>query len=333
MMKKQAFGKTGMEVTRLGLGTWGLGGIYYGKVPFEQGVQAVRAYLDAGGRLIDTAYSYHQSEEVIGAAIQPYRREELFITSKTYAGCFADRDDLASVRTHCEISLRDLGTDYLDHYMVHGTPSSADHLHRVLDEFDKLKAAGKIRSIGCSIRGPCVNDESLQTALTAVETGRIDAIQLTYSIVRQKHAAVFEAARQNGVAVIVRWVLESGMLSGKYEPGHEFIWPDTRNRYRPDERDTILRTGQALKDQRPAGFDNPVQLAVAFALAHPAVTGLIMGSNTADQARRNAALDSLPPLPAETLSRLQQLYGPLNDRCNPTGEFEHVDSPRRPLEE
>ena len=331
-MKETDFGKTGMKISRIGLGTWGLGGIYYGEVPDEQGIAAVQAYIEGGGRHIDTAYSYHKSEDVIGTAIKPFNREELFITSKTYAGCFPERGDPDQIAVHCEISLRDLGTDYLDNYMCHGTPNDADLFNTIMDEFDKLKAAGKIRSTGCSIRGPMIDDTAVATALMAIESGRIDAIQFSYSIARQKLGRVLDAAARNGVAVIGRWVLESGMLAGKYAPGHEFIWPDTRNRYRPEERDTILRIGHELKAMLPAGYENPVQLCAGFVLAEPAVTGIILGSNTPEQVRRNLALDTLPPLPPELVQQLKASYGPCNDRCNPTGEFEHVDSPRRPLD-
>lgn len=330
-MKKSSFGHTGMEISRIGLGTWGLGGVYYGEVPDAQGIETVRAYIDGGGRHIDTAFSYHKSEDVIGEAIKPYNREELFITSKTYAGCFPEKNDLHEVRTQCEISLRDLGIDYLDNYMCHGTPLDADQFNRILDEFDKLKAAGKIRSIGCSIRGPTVTDQTRDTAIMAIKTGRIDCVQLTYSIARQKHGEVFQTAKKHGVAIITRWVLESGMLAGKYELGHQFVWPDTRNRYRPEERDTILQIGYDLKKMLPEGYENPIQLAVAFALADDGVTGLILGSNTADHVRRNLKLDNLPPLSADVVQKLKKMYGSFNDRCNPTGAFEHVDSPRRPL--
>jgi len=322
----------GFGDSRIGLGTWGLGGIYYGDVPDRQGIETVRAYIDGGGRHLDSAFSYHKSEEVVGAAIQRYNREDLFITSKTYAGCFPEKKDLRDVQTHCEISLRDLRTDYLDQYMIHGTPADADLLNRILDEFEKLKAAGKIRSIGCSIPGPCVTERSRDTALMAIQTGRVDCLQLTYSIARQKHGDVFQVAQEQGVAVIARWVLESGMLSGKYEVGHSFAWPDTRNRYRPAERDAILQIGHQLAERLPEGYENPAQLAVGFALAQPGVTGIILGSNTPDQARRNLQMNSLPVLPDRVVQELRTIYGAMNDRCNPTGDFEHVDSPRRPLE-
>ena len=119
----------------IGLGTWGLGGVYYGEVSKAEGVATVRAFLDAGGCHIDTAFSYHKSEEVIGEAIRPYKREDLFLTSKTYAGCFGEVDP-AKIRTDLEISLRDLGTDYLDAYLIHGTPADRDHLLRLLEALE-----------------------------------------------------------------------------------------------------------------------------------------------------------------------------------------------------
>lgn len=325
--------RSGKALSRIGLGTWGLGGVYYGEVTFEQGVETVRAYLDAGGNHLDSAYSYHQAEDIVGAAIKHYPREDLFLTSKTYAGSFPERNDHDQIAVQCDISLRDLGTDYLDCYMVHGTPDRCDDLNRALDAFDRLKATGKVLRVGCSIRGPSVTDQTRDTARMAIETGRIDVIQLNYSVARQKHAEVFAAALKQGVAVITRWVLESGFLAGKYPLGQTFTWPDTRNRYQPAERDRLLQIGLDLKTLLPEGFDSPVALAVAFALASPAVTGVILGSNTAEQTRRNVALSKLPPLPLETVNLLKERYFGVNDACNPTGAFEHVDSPRRPLGE
>lgn len=333
MISSHPFGTTNKNISRIGLGTWGLGGVYYGEVPFDQGVATIHAYIEGGGRHIDTAYSYHQSEDIVGAAIKDYRREDLFITSKTYAGSFwPEREDLDRVEEECLISLRDTGAGYFDNYMIHGTPNRRDAFLKCCDAFDAIKAKGLIHSIGCSIRGPVVDQERLDTAIMAIESGRIDCIQFNYSIARQKLGEVFALARRHGVAVICRWVLESGMLAGKYPLGHDFVWPDTRNRYLPDQRDTILKIGHDIKADLPEGFTSPVQVAVAFVLSDPDVTGIILGSNTPDQAARNVELDKLPPLPADYRAKLVEKYAPLNDRCNPTGEFEHVDSPRRPLE-
>lgn len=319
-------------LSRIGLGTWGLGSVYYGEVTVEQGVAAVRGYLDAGGRHVDTAFAYHQSEDVIGAALKGYNREEIFLSSKTYSGSF-NYEDIGKVRNDLEISLRDLGTDYLDCYMIHGSPKDPGLMHALLDEFDAIKATGKIRHVGVSIRGPNIDAESEETARLYLESGRIDMIQLSYSIARPRHRSVFELARQQGVAVIARWVLESGMLAGKYPIGHYFKWPDTRNRYLDHQRDSILQIGLDIKEDLPEGFRNPVEVATAFALSEPGVTGVILGANTAEHAKRNCELDKLPPLPEDYKQRLLERYAAAGDSRNPTGEFEHVDSPRRPLED
>lgn len=331
-MKRRKLGATGVEITEIGMGTWGLGGVYYGKVTQSDGIAALRAYLDAGGNHVDTAYSYHTSEDVVGKAIKGYDRGGLVLASKTYAGCFS-LDDIPNIRKELEVSLRALGTDYLDLYMIHGTPNDADHFARLCDAFAQLRDEGKIRVIAASIPGPKVTDDSLATARMAVASGRVGAIQITYSIARQKLGAVVAEAAAAGVGVTARWILESGLLAGTYESGHVFAWPDTRNRFRPHERDAMLRLGAELKASLPPGFENPVQLATAFALSEVGLSGVVLGGTQADKVRRNCAMDALPPLPASVVTRLKAQYAALNDSFNPTGEFEGVPSPRPGLDE
>lgn len=329
-MKVRRLPKTGMKITELGLGAWGLGGVYYGKVPFEQGVEAVRAYLDAGGTHLDTAYSYHSSEEIIGAAIKGYDRSKLVIASKTYAGSFAEKD-IADIRTHLEISLRDLGTDYVDLYYLHGSPEDETRMHKILDVYEKLKQEGKIRAIGASIRGPIINDQSLENAIRYATCGRLDVVELAYSVLRQKHADMFSIAAKHGVGVIARVVLESGLITGKYAPGHRFQWPDQRSRYGA-ELDEVFREGQRLLTLLPPGYTSTAELATKFALSDPNVTGVILGGTTAEQFRKTCAMDNLPELPADLVAKLRALYAGRSEAFNPSGTLEHVDSPRRPLD-
>ncbi|MFP4143541.1 MAG: aldo/keto reductase [Phycisphaeraceae bacterium] len=329
-MKTRELGRTGIQVSEIGLGGWGLGGVYYGEVTREQGIEAVRAYLDAGGNHLDTAYAYHTSEEIIGEAIQGYDREKLVIASKTYAGTW-DTAEIPKVREHLEISLRDLGTDYVDLYDLHGSPEDPDKMHRLLDFFLKLKEEGKVRAIGCSIRGPNVDDASLANAKQYAASGKLDAMQLAFSVLRQKHREVFKTAAENGVGIIARAVLESGMITGKYKPGHEFTWPDQRTRY-GKEKDVIFEEAQKLQAYLPEGYDSTAQLATKYVLAHPEVCSVILGGVNADQFRRNAAMDELPDLPDEIVQQLTERYQDRNDEFNPTLELEHVPSPRRPLE-
>lgn len=331
MMKQRSIGATGISVSELGLGAWGLGGVYYGKVPFNQGVDAVRAYLDCGGNHIDTAYSYHTSEEIVGAAIRGYDRSKLVIASKTYAGSGSDAE-IPTIRTHLEISLRDLGTDYVDIYYLHGSPEDPDRMNRLLDAYEKLRDEGKIRAIGASIRGPIIDDASLANAFQYVRSGRIHAIELAYSVLRQKHGQVFAEAGRRGVGVIARVVLESGLLTGKYAPGHRFTWPDQRTRYGA-ELDTIFLEARKLLAYLPDGYTTTTELATQFAVADPHVSGVILGGTTAEQFRATCAMDKLPPLAPDVVAHLKSIYGPRCGAFNPTGTLEHVDSPRRPLDQ
>ena len=322
---------SGARISRIGLGTWGLGGIYYGDVSDQAGINTVRAYVDHGGNHIDTAFAYHKSEEVIGKALKGYPREKLFITSKTYAGS-ADEAQLEELPEHVEISLRDLQTEYLDCYLIHRAPIEPDLLDTLIEKFSKLKDQGKVLKIGVSVPGPVVTDDTLGRALLALERSEIDMIQLNYSIARQKHRQAINRAPESGTAIIARWVVESGMLTGKYEVGTEFPWPDTRNRYLPPQRDGILQIGQNLKEMLPEGYRSPREIAARFALDEPGVTGIVLGANKPEYAVANLELETLPRLPEELRNELQSRYGAMNDRFNPTGDFEHVPSPRRPIE-
>lgn len=326
-MKKRALGRTGIEISELGFGTWGLGGIYYGEVDDEQGIDAIRAYLEAGGNHLDSAFTYHKSEAVIGKAIAEYDRDKLVLASKSFAGSL-QRDTLGELRGQLEISLRDLGTEYLDLYMIHAAPLDPEHLNELLDKYEKLKEEGKIRAIGVSIPGPQVTDESVERARISIRSGRIDFMQVAYSVARQKLGQVFEEAKEQGIGIVCRWVLESGLIAGKYPIGHEFEWPDIRHIYRRRERDALLQVGQELRELLPKEYDHPVQLAAAFALADPAVSGILMGGVTPEQVRRNTLIDGLPRLSEDLVRAIKDRYEARNDEFNPTAPFRGVPSVR-----
>jgi aryl-alcohol dehydrogenase-like predicted oxidoreductase len=203
-------------------------------------------------------------------------------------------------------------------------------MNRILDVYEKLKEEGKIRAIGASIRGPIINDASLTNAFQYIRSGRLDVIELAYSVLRQKHGQMFAEAHQRGVGVIARVVLESGLITGKYSPGQRFQWPDQRSRYGP-ELDAVFAEALQLKAMLPAGYASTTELATQFVLAHPEVSGVILGGTTAEQFRRTCAMDTLPPLPEAVVKELERRYADRSEEFNPTGTLEHVDSPRTPL--
>ena len=319
-------GRCGIEVSEVGFGAWGLGGVYYGPVSEGQGIETVRAYLDSGGNHIDSAHEYHKSEEIVGKAIRGYDRESLVIVSKSFR-CHPDEFD--DLHRELGITLRDLNTDYVDVYYLHGPPHDHDTMHAVLDEFVRLRESGRIRAIAVSIQGPDVTDRKVEQGLAYVRSGKIDAIQMAYSIFRQKSAVVFREAMAHGVGAVARSVYESGFLTGKYKPGHRFVWPDQRTRYEDAHRDAILAEVAKLQPvAEAAGYSNTAELAARFALAAPFVSSIILGAVKPVQSQRNAALAALPPLGDTVVAQLRERYESLNDAYNPTGDFEHVPSPR-----
>ena len=326
-MKTRQLGNTGRDISEIGLGTWALGGVYYGPVEDSGAIAAVRAYLDAGGNHVDTAFAYHKSEPLVGKAIAGYDREKIILASKTYAAS-GGKDD-GKLQRCVEISLRDLGTDYFDIYYIHGAPDG-DNMNYALDAFNDLKDKGITRLVGASIRGPEVLAERVELARKYIRSGRCDVIQMAYSILRQAGSAIFDEAKEAGVAIVARGVLENGFLGGKYKPGDRFTWPDHRTRYEDDHRDRILAEIQehicTLK--MPEGYQSPAEIAIKFALAHAGVTSIILGATKASQVTRNVGTDALAPLPADLVEALQARYAPRNDEFNPTVDFEHVPSPR-----
>jgi aryl-alcohol dehydrogenase-like predicted oxidoreductase len=173
-------------------------------------------------------------------------------------------------------------------------------MHRLLDAFLALKKAGKARLIGASVKGPDVTEDTVRLAQQYVDSGKIDVLQLIYSVFRQKNRAVFSYAQQNGVGIVARTVLESGFLTGKYAPGQRFGDPDHRQRWQGARLDNLL--GEAQELHRQCEQHNRWSLhhaAMRFAYEEPAIDCIIPGAKRPDQVASNVSVADgaqLPPL-------------------------------------
>ena len=315
MLARATLGASGLEVTRVGFGAWAIGGHHYGHVEAEQALASLETYVALGGTLIDTAITYGQSEEIIGRFLrQTKARDNVLLATKiAYHSEKEIRDALTT-------SLQRLGCDYVDLYYLHAPPSDPGEMGRVLDIYEALRDEGKIRAIGASIRGPDVTDETVALCRQYIRSGRVDVLQVIYSIFRQKNRAMMDEARERGVGIVARTALESGFLTGKYLPGHRFVAPDHRARGNRERLDMILAHGQLLRERfvRPP-FASLAQVAARFALDQPGIDAIIMGARSAEQARANVAVDALPPLGTEFRAKLGRLYAPLTEAFNTGG--------------
>lgn len=303
-MITNAFGKSGVDVTKMGYGAWGIGSSSYGKVEDDQAKGALDAYIQGGGNFIDTARGYGESERIIGEFLADNNlRDHVFLCSKSWP------HEEEKIRNDLETSLRLLQTDVIDLYYIHNPPDDPSEMNRLLDLFEEFKADGKIKMIGASIKGSNVGDETIALHHQYIDTGRIDAIQLIFSIFRQKNREIFEKAASAGVALVGRTCLENGFLAGKYKPGHTFPEGDHRARWNGEQLDRILETVQQLNDElvKPP-FETMAQAALRFVYEEDGLATMIPGAKSATQARSNLSVTNLPPLDTTARARLVEQF-------------------------
>ena len=314
--RKRPLGRTGFQVSELGFGAWQIGGIQYGPVPEAEAGEVIHSYLQSGGNFIDTARVYGESEAILGKVLSKGKlREQIVLATKTLKG--NERDTIPAIRKELEESLRLLKTDYIDLYYLHQPPDDPAVMNQALDVLESFKKEGKLRAFGASIKGPAVTDATLKLCRQYIDSGRIDAIQLVYSILRQKNAAIFDYAHQKGVGIVVRTSIESGFLSGKYRPG-QVIAEGHRKRWTPETQFLIFnKVVEMEKYAIQSPYTSMPEVAVRFALDHQEVSSVIVGARTAEQMKKNMAIASLPSLSPLIRARLEEEFGGLTESFNP----------------
>ena len=315
-MRTRTLGRAGIDISELGFGAWAIGGagegFSYGEVSEQEALACLEAYIEGGGNHIDTARYYNESERIIGLILQDRGvREQLVIATKTF------ENDAQGIREELGRSLELLRTDYVDIYYLHQPPDDAAEMDRALDVMEELRAEGTVRAIGASIKGPDVTQATVDLCRQYIHSGRVDVIQLIYSILRQKLRAVFDEARANGVGLVGRTSLESGLLTGKYEPGHEFAGSDHRQRWAGERLRRVLECARDLKDTVVGdAYETLAQVVIRFAMIPEAIVSTIVGAKSVKQTRANLAAVELPPLDEELVGRLVREYGERTEEFN-----------------
>ncbi len=150
-----------------------------------------------------------------------------------------------------------------------------------------------------------------------MKNGRVDVIQMVYSILRQGHYDVINEAHQQGVGIVARTALESGLLTGKYLPGHQFSSHDQRTRYKKENFEFNLEKTQELKQfVIKAPYENLSQVAIHFCLAHEGISSLLIGARTVEQMKMNMKTAELPSLDKDLVKRLRDQYGNVTEKAN-----------------
>jgi aryl-alcohol dehydrogenase-like predicted oxidoreductase len=312
-MRYRTLGETGLTVSAVGFGAWGIGGqtpgaTSYGPTSDDASRDALRRAFDDGITFYDTAnvYGGGHSEELLGEVFRT-RRDRVVIATKAGRPVYADRPDYsgAELRRSLEGSLRRLGSDYVDLFQLHDPPPAMLRDGDTLATLERLRTEGKVRAVGVSVRSP-------DDGLTMVRDFGLGAVQVNLSLIDQR-------ARENGLlaltverdaGIIARTPLCFGLLSGHIAPDALFDPSDHRSGW---PRPQIARWAEASRLFIAAVAERerqtPAQLALRFCLSLPGVSTVIPGMLTAAEVVENAAAADLGPLGAGDLVEITRVYG------------------------
>lgn len=294
-MRYRKLGKEGPVVSVVGIGTFQFGGAW-GKTFTRKDVAAIiQAGRENGINLIDTAECYgdHLSEKLIGSAIKADRHRWVVATKFGHRRLsLKERQDQWSVdevRKQLEASLRALGTDYIDIYQFHSGSNDVFDNDDLWFMLQQQVQAGRIRFLGISVSTSNQEFQRYQTERAGAVGAAV--IQVRYNrLYRTAEETVLPSCLQQELGVLARVPLESGFLTGKFNPGVNFDKSDVRaKKY---DADTILmmlaETSKIQKEEVPK--DIPISAwALAWCLKHTAVTSVIPGCKTPEHIRQNAA--------------------------------------------
>jgi len=319
-MKYRQLGASGLRVSTLTLGTMGFGGTGWASPVGQIGVAGAREQIavarDAGVNLIDTAdvYSNGLSEEILGEALGS-DRDEVLIATKVRMPMGEGPNDAGLSRHHiirsAEASLRRLRTDHIDLYQVHEWDGQTP-LEETLSALDALVRSGKVRYIGASNYAAW----HLMKALGIAERRQLERFvsqQIYYSLQnRDAETELVPVSLDQGLGILVWSPLAGGLLSGKYRRGveapagsrHLSEWDEPP----VNDEEKLYDTIETAVEIGKAHGVSAAQVSLAYTLAKPAVTSLIIGARTVEQLSDNLAAADLELSPDE-IARLDQVSG------------------------
>jgi len=317
-MEYRPLGRTGLQVSAVGLGGWQIGGTValtfeglgtvahgYGRVDDRKAIELVHQCEDLGINFVDTApiYGDGHSEQLLGQALQG-RRDRWIVCTKGGHGATDGRawTDFSQARilSQMEESLSRLRTDYVDVYLLHG-PKPADIAKgECLDALRKLKAQGKARFVGVSLGGNHLGVELCRRKLT-------DVLQQAVSLTSP--AAITEllpTARDEGVGIIARGVFAAGFLAGGISTATPFPQDDRRSWMNEDYKRQLSSLAGKLR-ALVSPDRSLAQLCIRFVLDQPGVSTVITGSKSLKHMVHNAKAADLPALSAAETEKLRKL--------------------------
>jgi aryl-alcohol dehydrogenase-like predicted oxidoreductase len=313
-MKYRQLGRTDFEVSEMGYGAWGIGGLQWLGAEDRESLATLRRAIELGLNFIDTALAYGDghSEQLVAQVVRDAGRR-IYVATKVppknelwpaQPGVGIEEVFPYDYILRCtEQSLKNLRLETIDLQQLHVWNPEwivRDEWRKALEE---LKRSGKVRTVGISI-----NDYQPDSALEIIQTGLIDCVQVIYNIFDQSPARnLFPLTQQLNVGVIARVPLDEGGLTGKINEKTTFPSGDFRNDYfKGDRKKQVREHVESIERDLGSIPGGLPELALRFCLSHPAVSTVIPGMRTLKNAEANCAVPDKGPLPAEALEILRR---------------------------
>jgi aryl-alcohol dehydrogenase-like predicted oxidoreductase len=312
-VRYRRLGQTGLEVSELGYGAWGIGKAQWGGADDEESLRSLRRAIERGVNFIDTALAYGDghSEQLVGRAVRA-SAEPVHVATKVPPknGEWPARRGVPVtdafpgrwIAECAERSLRNLGLERIDVLQLHVWSDEWVGQADWLETIERLKSEGKIGAFGVSI-----NDHEPANALRLLDTGVVDTFQVIYNIFDQSpEDELFPAVEAAGVGVIARVPFDEGALTGAITPETTFAGDDFRDEYFAGARkEEVWRRVEAITGELDVPITRLPELALRFCLSHPAVSTVIAGMRSLRNVDANVDAAEKGPLSERELESLR----------------------------
>lgn len=313
-MRYRTLGRTGLQVSEIGYGAWGIGGKQWLGGDDRESLAALRRAIELGLNFIDTALAYGDghSERLVGQVVRETGRTVYVATKVPPKNWLWPARPGIGIRDvfpyhyvlECtEQSLRNLGLDHIDLQQLHVWNPEWLPEEDWRRAFEDLKRSGKVRFVGVSI-----NDHQPDSALELIETGLIDTVQVIYNIFDQSpERRLFPLCQERNIGVLARVPLDEGSLTGQITAASRFEAGDFRSFYfRGDRKRQVEQRVAALRRDLAGVPGELPEIALRFCLSHPAVSTVIPGMRRMRHVEANLAASDRGPLDEHVLAILRK---------------------------